>query len=168
MPTKNPRLTITMQPSLAAIVRELSALTGSSQGSLIAELLEQGTPVLERLVVTLRAAQSARADVRNKLAEDLSAAQQRIESQLGFAMEDFNQATAPLLSDVETVRRRRAKAAGEGPRLRGRVPAAGAVPTPMSNRGVRYVTQATGKIAQERVPVRVSPAKVRGKVRGVD
>ena len=56
MATKNPRLTITLQPSLAAQLRRLSELTGNSQSSLIAELLEGSGPVFDRMIKVMEAA----------------------------------------------------------------------------------------------------------------
>ena len=59
MPAKNPRLTITLQPVLAAQLRRLSELTGNSQSALIAELLEGSEPIFTRMIQVLEAAEQA-------------------------------------------------------------------------------------------------------------
>ena len=60
MPTSNPRITITLQPAVSAILKRVSDLTGDSQSSVVASLLEQSMPVFERLVQVLEAATLAR------------------------------------------------------------------------------------------------------------
>ena len=59
MPTKNPRLTMTLTPTTAAQHRRLSELTGSSQASLISELLE-GRSSFSKLIHVLEAAHLAK------------------------------------------------------------------------------------------------------------
>ena len=59
MPTPNPRLTITLEPSTAAQLRRMSELTGNSQSSMISELLSQSAPVFDRLITVLEAAEVA-------------------------------------------------------------------------------------------------------------
>ena len=56
MTTQNPRLTITLQPTIAAQLKELSRLTGNSQSSLIAELLDGSSAVFARVIQVLTAA----------------------------------------------------------------------------------------------------------------
>ena len=77
MTTKNPRLTITLQPSLAAQLSKLSELTGNSQSSLIADLLDGSEPVFARLIDVLTAAKAAKLTMKGKLAQDMEDAQVR-------------------------------------------------------------------------------------------
>lgn len=140
MPTPNPRLTITLEPAVAACLRRLSEVTGNSQSKLIAELLEGSVPVFERVITTIEAAKAASAEIRGRLATDMGAAQERIEAQMGLALGEFDAMAAPLLEEVEAVKRRARK--GTGVRARSAaVPATGAprpaTVTPPSNRGVR-------------------------------
>ena len=136
MPTANPRLTITLEPAIAACLRRLSEVTGNSQSKLIAELLEGSVPVFERVIATIEAAKSASDEIRGKLASDMQAAQSRVETQLGFALDEFDGATAPLLDAAEAVKRRARQGTGARARSAGR-PATAGPSTPMSNRGVR-------------------------------
>lgn len=133
MPTANPRLTITLEPAIAACLRRLSEVTGNSQSKLIAELLEGSVPVFERVIATIEAAKSASDEIRGKLASDMQGAQSRIETQMGLVLDEFDGATAPLL---EAVKRRARKGTGARARSAGR-PATAGPSTPMSNRGVR-------------------------------
>lgn len=159
MPAKNPRLTITLQPTLAAQLRKLSELTGNSQSGLIGELLEGSGPVFDRMIQVMEAAKTAKEAMRGRIAGDIEKAQSRVEEGLGMALEGFDQWTGSLLDEAEVVTRR-----GVGKRSAAR-PGASA-PTPMSNRGVRYDPKATKNIAQSRLKVRPKSQKVRAKNRG--
>ena len=162
MPAKNPRLTITLEPSLAAQLRKLSELTGNSQSSLIGELLEGSGPVFDRMIQVLEAAKVAKESMRGKIADDIEQAQAKMEGALGMVLEGFDQWTGSLLDEAEAVTRR----ARRGPAPRGVSGPGAAAPTPISNRGVRYDPKATKNIAQSRLKVRPEAQKVREKNRG--
>lgn len=141
MPAKNPRLTITLEPSLAAQLRRLSELTGNSQSALISELLEGSGPTFQRLIQVLEAAQEIREESRGSIGADLKRAQEQLEGQLGFMLDTVDDATMPILEEVERVRRRAARAGlRSGPER-----AAKGDSTPLSNRGVRSTTPKTKK-----------------------
>lgn len=141
MPTLNPRITITLQPSVHATLRRLSELTGNSQSAMVGELLEQSLPIFERMVKVLEAAHRLREQglgAPSEIGVGLEHAQRRLERQLGLELDEFTDLTAPLLAEVEKVERRAGRAAGTGAAS----PAArserrGARGTPPSNRGVR-------------------------------
>lgn len=144
MTTTKPRITVNLEPVTALQLKRISELTGNSQSSMISEVLEQAAPVFERLIVVLEAAEQAKAKVREQSVERLSDAQARIEAQLGLVLDDFDRSTAPLLEEVERVKRRgrrNRQAGADGG-------AGGGVSTPISNRGVRSTHKATKLIAQ--------------------
>lgn len=166
MPTKNPRLTITLEPMLAAQLRRLSELTGNSQSKLLAEMLEGATVIFERLISVLEAAERAKQSLHGKVAQDMGDAQQRIEKQLGLMLEDFDQVTLPLLADVEKVPRRAARTAtvSEARRRTGGAPES----TPISNRGVRSPQDTTENIATDQTIEGDETAKVTPQTQGVE
>ena len=84
MPTKNPRLTITLNPSLSVQLREISRLTGNSQSSVISQLLEGSHAVFDRIIAVLLAADSAKRSLRGNISQQISSAQTEIEQQLGL------------------------------------------------------------------------------------
>lgn len=114
MPTQNPRLTITLKPSLDAAIRRLSELTGQSKSSLIGELLEQAQPVLERMGTIIAAAQTATQEAKERMAANLDEAQSKLEVHLGLVQDLFEEHTADLIGDIEQVGRRKAKGATGG------------------------------------------------------
>lgn len=171
MSTTKPRITITLEETTALQLRRLSALTKNSQSALVAEVLEQAGPVFERLIVVLEAAEKATRSLPKGAVEGLELAQQRIEKQLGLALDDFTQATAPLFEQEKVQRRARkgaplagvvfaqeaapeapAKAARKAPRKQASAPS----PTPLSNRGVRSTHTPKKVIAQKALPEQVS------------
>ena len=144
MPTQNPRLTITLEPTLAAQLRRISELTGNSQSKLISEMLEGSTQVFARLIQVLEAAEQAKGALKGKTAQDIGDAQARIEKQLGLVFEEFDTLTLPLLKEAESITRRARKRTGGAP-LAGMHPGAAApspaLVTPPSNRGGQVYRQ---------------------------
>ena len=150
MPTPNPRLTVTLEPSTAAQLRRMSELTGNSQSQMVSEILTQSSEVFERLIRVLEAAEVARQAAREETASRLDRAQAKVEKQLGLLLGTMDDMSRPLIEDAEKVRRRarRATAVGDGlPRQR----TARGAPSPMSNRGVRSDLEAGKKRASMRV-----------------
>ena len=145
MPTLKPRLSLTLDPVLAAQLSRLSELTGNSQSKIITEILEGSTEVFARLIQMLEAAQAATAEVKGKVGRDMKAAQLRMERQLGLMVDDLEESAAPLLEPAETVKRRARKGALARD-ARPSAPSSGSV-TPPSNRGVRS-TKDTPRKAQ--------------------
>ena len=111
MPTKNPRLTMTLTPTIAAQLRRLSELTGNSQAALVSELLEGQEKVFAKLIHVLEAAHVAKEQMVAGLTEDMEKAQAKIEAQLGLVLDDFDQGFAPLVAEAEKIRRRSGRAA---------------------------------------------------------
>jgi hypothetical protein len=122
MPTSNPRITITLTPAVAAVLREMSTLAGNSQSAIVGELLETSLPVFERVVQALRAAVTIRDSAKTEIADGLERAQAKLEAQLPILMGDMDDAMRPLLEEAEKVTRRgpratdarRARAGGRG------------------------------------------------------
>lgn len=169
MSTSKPRITITLKPFTALQLKKISDLTGSSQSSMVSDVLEQAEPMFDRLIKVLEAAElakqsavAARQSVRIKSLEDLDEAQRRIEAQMGLVLEEFDGATAPLLEELEKVSRRGRRQVGE---MRSRTPAS-ALSTPMSNRGVRLTQKQEKSIAQNDQPATTRTSKVGRKTRG--
>jgi hypothetical protein len=138
MAAKNPRLTITLNPSLAAQLRRLSELTGNSQSALISELLEGSGEVFTRLIQILEAAELAKESIKGGVSREMREAQELVENQIGLFVEVGDRMTGDLVEAVEKVKRRRAKNSPGGGASTGDV---SGLPTPLSNRGVRSLAK---------------------------
>ena len=101
MPTLKPRLSLTLDPLMAAQLQRLSELTGDSQSKIITDVLEGSTEVFARLIRMLEAAQAATLEVRGHVGRDIKAAQARMERQLGLMVEDLEESAAPLIAHGE-------------------------------------------------------------------
>ncbi len=141
MPTTNPRITVTLAPSLAVVLRRLAELAGNSQSALVGDLLAQSQPVFERMVRILeaakRAAEASKADkdrMLSGIAQTLESMQGSLEQQLGLGLDSLDGQEADLVNLAERIERRagRGVAAPSGAAR----PARRGSPTPMSNRGV--------------------------------
>jgi hypothetical protein len=139
MPATNPRISITVVPSVDAVLSRLSSLTGQSKSSFIAEILESSMPVLERMVVVLDAAQTAKDTLKSQTVRDMEAAESRLQEMLGITMDIFDETSAPILKEAERIKRRAvappAAAVGLAPPAQRAMPAALSPP---------YVTRGSG------------------------
>lgn len=116
MTTTNPRLTVTLTPAVAAVLRELSKVGGQSQSAIVGELLQVSVPIFERVVLALRAAETVQAGAKAEIAAGLERAQAKLESQMALVLNQFDDAHKPLLEEAEKVSRRGTGDAGAGMR----------------------------------------------------
>lgn len=135
MPTHNPRLTITLEPTQAALLREMAVLTKQSQSSLVSDLLKELTPAWSKMREVLLAAEAVKESLNETFVKDMDEAQARVEKQLGLCLDELDGLQAPLIDLAEKIGRRKGRG-GEPPRGDASAPQA-AASTPLSNRGVR-------------------------------
>lgn len=128
MPTVNPRLTVTLTPAVAAVMKRMSELTGNSQSALVGELLEETRPIFERMVLVMQAAKDVKGKVKADLIASMEGVQTRLEKQLGLLEPLMREETDSFLELAEKVTRRGSSPTGDAPRS--------VTATPMSNRGV--------------------------------
>ena len=134
MPTTNPRVQVTLSPTLDALVRRLAMHQRLSKSQVLRELLEVAEPALQRAVALMEAASSAQEQAKAHLARSLGKATDRAEVSLAQVFAGLDAATADLVAQAEAVRGRRP------PRkrpARSVVGAEGAPNPPASNRGVK-------------------------------
>lgn len=75
--------------------------------SLLAEFLEPNEDVFERMATIIEAASSVQADVRRELASSMEGVQAEIERKLGLTKELFEKSSDDLVTQMESVNRRR-------------------------------------------------------------
>lgn len=133
MPTLNPRVQVTLSPSLDVLVSRLAGLQKSSKSQVLRELLEAAEPALQRAVALMDAASRVKAQVHTGLGESLLRSQERIEDVLAGTMARVDTVVSDLVSQAEAVKGRRQRATA--PRSGG----AASPPSnpPASNRGVK-------------------------------
>lgn len=115
MSSTNPRVSVTLRPKTAAILRRLSVASGKSISSLIADLLEDSEGVYERAVRTMEAARTAMDQARAEAVQGQKDDYSAIHKRFGLEDADFEEIEADerqsdLLDSAETIKRRSARA----------------------------------------------------------
>jgi hypothetical protein len=153
MPTKNPRIAVTLPPSLDALCARLAHFSRSSKSSVVRELLEAAEPALVRTVALMEAASRAQATWRGAFASDMENAQAKAELALVPLLRQLDDSTADLVRQAERIEERRparARDARSAPAVAQAV--AGAPNPPASNRGVKSTKRATSRATETRTP----------------
>ena len=116
MPAANPRISVTLTPSMDAILKRLSDVSGQSKSSIVAELLETSQPVFERMAVILETAKTATQEAKERMASNLEEAHLKLVEQAGVIGDLFEEQTADLVGELEQIGRRKGKSAARGAR----------------------------------------------------
>lgn len=144
MPTDNPRVNVTLSPSLDSLVGRLAALQRVSKSSVLRELLEAAAPALTRAVALMEAAARSKPAVLRGFASSLSAAQSQIEGVLEDQLAAMD-GTVDLFEAVEVVRGKRPSRTGRQAAVQtgggAGSPAKALQDPPSSNRGVKSPKQ---------------------------
>lgn len=120
MPAKNPRISVVIPPSLAAVLDDLARETGESASSLVRNLLVQCEPALGRMLQLVRAARSAKGQIGEGVGRSLDRVVETLEDALAVADARVSRATGDLVAEAEAVKGRRrprgdGAAGGTGP-----------------------------------------------------
>lgn len=106
MPTKNPRVAVTLKPSTSAALKRMSDLSGNSQSAIIGELLEAAEPVFERMCKVIEAAKFAQSSVKERIVQNLQDAEAVLNGQLGLMLGDLETRSRDMIDGLEEVQRR--------------------------------------------------------------
>lgn len=141
MPTANPRVNVTLSPSLDSLVGRLAGLQRVSKSNVLRELLETAAPALARAVAVMEAAERAKPEVLAGLARSLERSQTVAEVALESALSAISSA-GDLVEQAEAVTGKRPARAGRRAPLAadggpGGVAAVASKNPPASNRGVK-------------------------------
>jgi len=146
MPTANPRVNVTLSPSLDALVARLAGLERVSKSMVLRELLEAAEPALTQAVALMEAAKGASANARKNLANDLDTGIKAAEGTSQMMLQNMALHTRDLVSEAQSVKGRRPSRSARvaspvavpivNPRARSSS-SAGPKRPPSSNRGVK-------------------------------
>lgn len=176
MPTLNPRINVTLSPSLYAMVGELAKHQRVSRSMVLRELLEASEPALSQVVAMLKAAADMGDAARQRLQQDMGETITNLESKSQQALALAAGVTADLVAQAEAIRGRRPARQPARKRSAGGLPGRSSAAVvdhqrpgrpPSSNRGVKSKAQATNKIALNPSPAKAKPKKIEAKNRGV-
>lgn len=134
MPTKNPRLSVVLSPSLAATLAALSEETGESASSLVRSILDQTAPALGRMLELVRAAKAAKGQIGAGMVGAMDRVVDDLSDALAVAESRFERVTSDLVDQAEQVKGRR-RSAETGAARRSGPAATASTPRPVT-RGV--------------------------------
>ena len=107
MPTENPRVNVTLSPSLDSLVTSLAGYQRVSKSMVLRELLEASEPALRSVVALMEAAKGASAKARTDLASDLEKSIKAAHSVADLALSVAANHTRDMVSEAESIRGRR-------------------------------------------------------------
>lgn len=138
MPTSNPRINVTLSPSLADMVGRLSVLQRVSKAMVLRELLEAVEPQLLQAIALMELADGATAEARKRIAQDMEVTIKAAEANAALLQRQAANMQRDLVADAQSIQGRRP------PRKAGSPASGGAggvarkrIGPPSSNRGVK-------------------------------
>lgn len=177
MPTLNPRINVTLSPSLYGMVETLAKHQRVSRAMVLHELLEASEPALAQVVAMMEAAESMSQAAKKRMLQDMDQTIGKLENKAEQALALAAGVTADLVAQAESIQGRRPgahsarkrSAGGMGARTTGGVEKSQpALRPPSSNRGVKSSDNTIKTIAKCSATSRAKPAKVGLKTRGVN
>jgi len=142
MATNKPRITVTLEPRVYEVLRAISDNSGQSMSYFISDMLSTNYPIFERMAVSFQRIASQRELHKREIGETLQDAESALAPLLEQAIAQFDMFT----SKVEGV-----------------LGVQEAVPTPLSNRGVRNDQTDSKKPIKSRSSVHKTPIKTKTK-----
>ena len=146
MPTANPRINVTLSPSLYGMVEELAKHQRVSRSMVLRELLEASEPALAQVVAMLKAAENMSDAAKKRMRQDMDQTISSVEKKAEQALALAAGVTSDLVAQAEAIRGRRPgrqmarkRSAGELA-ARSEAPGSSRQPPsrpPSSNRGVK-------------------------------
>ena len=104
MPTVNPRINVTLSPSLFGMVDELAKHQRVSKSMVLRELLEASEPALAQVVAMLKAAESMTEAARKRLLQDMDSTITSMEMKKDQALALAAGMTADLVAQAEAIK----------------------------------------------------------------
>ena len=96
MPTRNPRINITLKQADYDVIKRLSELTGSSMSKTIKEYLEVVIPTLERVADNLEIIKNSDRTIKDGLVKSVDDALTRLEALNHYALSEYDQLNGKL------------------------------------------------------------------------
>ena len=100
MPSKKPRINLTVPQNLNETLARLAELQGRSRSAVVVDLLEAIHPPLMRTVATLEAAQAAPKELRENLRQTVEDMEREINAALGCGIEQMDMLLQQLQSSA--------------------------------------------------------------------
>lgn len=96
MPTAKPRITLTLEPRIYAVIHRLSMAGGESMSKIITDFLEVAVPPMERMASLIEQANQAPQNTLTELAASLARAESQIVGGLAKAQDEVDRVSSVL------------------------------------------------------------------------
>lgn len=142
MPTLNPRVNVTLSPSLDSLVSRLAELERVSKSMVLRELLEAAEPSLLQAVALMEAAKGASVNARERMAASMQKTIEDVNVMRNLSLEIAATRTRDIVAEAEAIRGRRPSRQARVSGSAGTVAVAAkrqktSKRPPLSNRGVK-------------------------------
>ena len=107
MPTLNPRVNVTLSPSLDSLVSRLAELERVSKSMVLRELLEAAEPSLLQAVALMEAAKGASVNARERMAASMQKTIEDVNVMRNLSLEIAATRTRDIVAEAEAIRGRR-------------------------------------------------------------
>ena len=107
MPTTNPRVNVTLSPSLDSLVARLASIERVSKSMVLRELLEAAQPALASAVAMMEAAKGASVEARKRIARDMQTTIDAANGVNYLAQSVAANSTRDIVAEAEAIRGRR-------------------------------------------------------------
>ena len=115
MPSKNPRLSVVLSPSLASTLAALSDATGESASSLVRSILQQSEPALGRMLQLVIAAKTAKGQIGEGVSQSLRKVVDDLEDAMAVADSRLGRVSLDLVDQAQAVAGRKRPRAASTP-----------------------------------------------------
>jgi hypothetical protein len=102
--SSSPRVSVSLSPDMAAVVRRMSSLNGESQSAVIGGLIEAALPVLERMCRVMEAAREAREGVKARVRGSLEDAEAALGSHIEYMLKELHARPSEVVGDILAIR----------------------------------------------------------------
>lgn len=114
MPTINPRINVTLSPSLDLLVGKFAKIQRVSKSSVLREFLEAVEPQMQQALALMEAAEGAKPNALRAVSADMANIVQALESAQRLAMSVAAGRTRDLVAEAQAIRGRRPARSGGG------------------------------------------------------
>lgn len=104
MPTLNPRINVTLSPSLYGMVETLAKHQRVSRAMVLRELLEASEPALAQVVAMMEAAESMSQAAKKRMLQDMDQTIGKLENKAEQALALAAGVTADLVAQAESIK----------------------------------------------------------------
>jgi hypothetical protein len=115
MPTKNPRVNVTLSSGLDLLLTRLAAHQRASKSQILRELVESAEPALQRVVALMDAGAQASAALKGRMLTTMEEATSRAQAEMSHMLATVDSRVDDLVAQAEAIEGRRPRSSKNPP-----------------------------------------------------